>query len=1516
MPDGQPGLAVFVSKPLNGGPGVTEKLSPLKRAFMALQDAEARLDAATRGPIAIVGAGCRLPGGIQSLDALWKLLEGGMDATREVPRDRWNVDAFFDPDPAAPDRMYTKRGGFLDDIANFDATHFGISAGEAVEMDPQQRMILEVAWEALEDAGIDPSGLEGSQTGVYVGITNDEYGTRTMGTGRHTVWSGAGSMRSVAAGRLAYMLGLQGPNLTIDTACSSSLVTTHFACQALRAGECDVAVSVGVNAILNPEPTVHFCKLGILAVDGRCKTFDASADGYSRGEGCAVVVLRRLEDALRDGDPIHAVILGSAINQDGKSAGLTAPNGRAQQEVIRTALTRAGVAPAEVGLIEAHGTGTQLGDPIEVQALDGVLSKGRAAESPFHLASIKANIGHLEGAAGLAGVLRGMLSLERETIPPHRGFVTPNPHIPWADLTARVPTDPVPWPRAEQRRVVGVSAFGLSGTNAHLVLTEAPAAAPPSPSSGPTLLAVSAATVSALETARAAWITALHNDASLLDFAQTAAEGRAQLRHRFAVVAETPAEAREHLAAAPMTAIGPEIPRVAFLFTGQGSQRPGMGQALYLREPLFRDVIDLCDAVIQSERGESLIDVMFGADERIHDTAWTQPALVALEIGLAQLWRARGIEPTVVLGHSVGQYAAAVTAGVLNIDDAMRLVAARGQLMAALPRNGAMAAVFAPVDVVAPFLAAHQNEVDVAAVNHAGEVVISGRTERVDSVLAALTAKGIENLKLTVSHAFHSPLMEPMLDAFSKVARDVTFSAPLLPMISDTTGARAGAEITDPETWIRHCRDAIRFSDALLALPEVEVLLEVGPRPVLLGLAGRTLDPMPQLVPTLRDGKDDVRANLDAARTLWLAGATLDLPAVTRPAGGHRTRAPLTPFASERFWIDRPDGPSAATNTGSEAWKVDWEPVPEPATPEITGSWMLFMDDGGVGEGLAKALEARGAEAVRVPYETDDEQVTALIVDNRPDHVVWLAAVDHSDPLALARPLGGALNVARALADGKLRATLALVTRRAVAAGEVPVLSPAQATLWGLGRSIGLENPALRVLRLDIDDNPAPDRLVALLAQGVEDELALRGDAVLGARITRATLPEAPATAPQGTVLITGGLGGLGLQVATWLTEQDVSGVLLCSRRAPDDDVRSTLETLRGAGVPVDFVQADVTRAEDVVRLIEMVPHDAPLRGVIHAAGVLDNGMLQDQTWARFETVLAPKVQGAWNLHEATRELPLDWFVMFSSITGFLGGPGQSSYAAANAFLDALAAHRRGLGLAGLAMGFGPWAGEGMAVGADGLGSMGRLAPDDALATMSRALNGEQAHLGVLRIPNPNLRRPPIHGWIPPRLAHLPDDVYAKSMLAGAMPAPNKPAISLASLPLRERAEAAARIVEEQVRTVLSVPGEIDRDVSIGELGLESLAAVELRNRINVAADVIMPMAALMQQPSVNQIVATILEELPSAEQELPVPVEDDVPAPLPEFANYLFAALGGVVVTIASWMLYGWWISNGMPGS
>ncbi|MDP9362225.1 MAG: type I polyketide synthase, partial [Acidobacteriota bacterium] len=671
----------------------------MQRAAIALKQMRSKIDVLEQEknePIAIVGAGCRMPGGVSDLASYWRLLRDGRDAIIRVPPDRWDADAYYDPDPTAPWKMYTRHGGFLEQkIDQFDPDFFGIAPREAITMDPQQRMLLEVAWEALENAGIAADDLIGTETGVYVGFITGDYG-RVPFQAVDPVdqpYLGMGNDISFAAGRLSYVLRLQGPCMVVATACSSTLVSTHLACEALRSRECDIALSGGVSLMVYPDNSIVLAKMRATSPDGRSKAFDAAADGFGRGEGCAVVVLKRLSDALRDRDNILALIRGSAVNHGGMSGGMTVPSGPAQEKVIRNALSAAHVTAEEIDYIESHGTGTPLGDPIELQALETVFGGGRAAGRPLQVGSVKTNIGHLEAAAGIASILKVALALEHEQIPPHLHFNTPNPRVPWREMHLAIPTALEPWKRNAHPRRAGVSSFGLSGVNAHMILEEAPveAARAADPARSHHLLIVSAKTEAALtELARryAGFLRDPAFDGSLSDVCLTANTGRTRFQHRLAVTAANVSELCDRLEAKKWSASQArpkERNRIAFLFTGQGSQYAGMGRELYDAEPAFRQSIDRCAEILGPHIQRSLVDVLFGASSPIDETAYTQPSLFALEYSLAVLWRSWGIEPSFVLGHSVGEYVAACVAGVFSLEEGLALIAARGRLMQALP---------------------------------------------------------------------------------------------------------------------------------------------------------------------------------------------------------------------------------------------------------------------------------------------------------------------------------------------------------------------------------------------------------------------------------------------------------------------------------------------------------------------------------------------------------------------------------------------------------------------------------------------------------------------------------------------------------------------------------------------------------------------------------------------------------------------------------------------------------------
>uniref|UniRef100_A0A5Q5CAB1 Beta-ketoacyl synthase n=1 Tax=Mycobacterium sp. (strain JLS) TaxID=164757 RepID=A0A5Q5CAB1_MYCSJ len=875
---------------------------------------------------AIVGYAARFPGA-QDADEFWDLLRDGREAISEVPQDRWNVDEFFDPEPGAPGKVVTRRAGFVDDVTGFDAPFFGMSTREVRLMDPQHRLLLETAWRAVEHSGTAPTDLANSNTGVFVGLATHDYlgmASDELSYPEIEAYMAIGTSNAAAAGRISYRLGLQGPAVAVDTACSSSLVAIHQACQALQLGECDLALAGGANVLLTPATMITFSNAHMLAPDGRCKTFDAAADGYVRGEGCGVIVIKRLEDALRDGDRIRAVIRGSAINQDGASGGLTVPNGVAQQRVITDALKRAGVRAGDVGYLEAHGTGTSLGDPIEAQAAGEVLGAGREPSRPLLIGSAKTNIGHLEAAAGIAGVIKVILSLEHETLPKHLNFTTPSPHIPWDRLAVKVVTESTPWERNGRPRIAGVSSFGFAGTNAHVILEEAPEstvtpAATPEPGERFSLLPLSARTPSALVRIAdryRSWMTT-HPEATLADVCFTASTARAHLEQRAALVVDSRESAVELLGAlaedrpAPGLVRGEshDTPKTAWLFTGQGSQYPGMARELFDTEPVFAETMKQCAAAVADVLEKPLLDVIFDAHgpeaaETLRQTSYAQPALFAVEMGLARLWQSWGFEPDVVLGHSVGQYAAACVAGVLGLEDGARLMAERGRLFGSLPAGGRMVAVFTAAERVENITDEYPR-LSVAAYNGAN-TVLSGPAGDLEKAVATLAADGVRCDWLDTSHAFHSALLDPILDEFESYAQQIEYAAPQRVLIDNRTGAALGwSAKLDGTYWRRHARQPVEFAKSVRTLAELncKVLLEIGPRPVLTAAAlSAWPDPAtaPRAIASLRRNTADHRQITEALADAYVLGHRPDFAAIQRP-DAHKLDLPTYPFEHRQY---------------------------------------------------------------------------------------------------------------------------------------------------------------------------------------------------------------------------------------------------------------------------------------------------------------------------------------------------------------------------------------------------------------------------------------------------------------------------------------------------------------------------------------------------------------------------------------------------------------------------------------
>lgn len=1637
-------------------------------------------------PIAIVGIGCRFPGA-DGPEAFWRLLSGGVDATAEVPADRWDVDAFYNPDPSVPGTAVTRRGGFLDQVDQFDFQFFGISPRESAQMDPQQRLLLEVAWEALEDAGQVPDALAGSRTGVFVGISTNDYGFLRLGQPQLVdAYTGTGNALSIAANRLSYTFDFHGPSLSVDTACSSSLVAVDLACRSLRDGECSMALAAGVNVILSPALAINFSKARVMAPDGRCKTFDADADGYVRGEGAGVVVLKPLRRALEDNDPVYAVIRGSATNSDGRTNGLIAPSGRAQERVVTEAFRRAGLPAGAVQYVEAHGTGTAIGDAIEANALGTVLAEGRPDGSRCLVGSVKTNIGHLEAAAGIAGLIKVALSLQHRAIPGSLNYTEPNPHILFESLPLEVVSTLTPWP-AGSRAVAGVSSFGFGGTNAHVVLTEAPQvrSSHPDDDAAPRaeLLALSARSPEALtalvgEYEMALFSSGLAGAGALADLCYTAGARRGHHDYRLAVVGDSAAALFESLSAYRLGESRPGLSvghcsaglavrsaSVTFIFSGQGSQWHGMAQRLQAEEPVFADALAACDNALHPHLGHSILKELArqnGPEDKskLSDIGILQPTIFAIQVALAALWRSWGVEPAAVVGHSLGEVAAAHVAGALSLEDAARVICARARMLRGVRGRGAMMVTETTLAEAQELIAGHEREVAVAASNSHRSTVLAGERAVLEELMAQLAKRDRFCRWIEVDVASHSPQMEALGAGLRGSLVKLKPTAPTVPMYSTVTGELVGEQLLDADYWVSNLCSPVRFSAALRRLLETghDTFVEVSPHPILLTGAREDAEQLHRsvtLLPSMRRDDEGRSTMLGSLGALYTRGHPVAWEQIY-PQNSHCVPAPTYPWQRVHSWLDA--GSIAAPRHGSTAASGGWrgpirsaaqpatvlaevdvttgalsaeqlrelactaaelafgpgsrsvgelslrgtpagagtlqfaltndafecyagaagghwsllatgtlvtgqaaEPVVVAADPRDRsyvlrwqpasivadgsgrsdnrtaepGSW-LILSDGPVADTLRDHLEAQSQSCVLVEAVVGLAEIERVSADSyridpeKPEHFaellraafggdrppcrgvvqLWNLLISDDESLDTATTLGSLSVVhlvqALMLSGWPESPRLWLVTRGAQPAGwdESGPAAPAvgQAPVWGLARSIDHEHPELRATAVDLSTDSGTEELRALFSEiwsdNSETDVALRGHRRYVARLEPLAGPsEQPgefAARPDASYLITGGLGAVGGKIAGWLVERGARHLVLMGRSAPSAAARATLDALRAAGAEVTVAQADVTNADDVAAVLATIGATMPpLRGVVHAAGTVDDAILARLDAAKLRAVMAPKVQGAWNLHTLTVDAELDFFVLFSSAASVLGSPGAANYGAANAFLDALAWHRRAGGRPALSVNFGPWAGLGMFTNSElhrhfshyGVEGMPAAAYFAALAALLAGPASQATQVLVLDI---DWAR-----WRPSAQSPL-----LRNLQAAVPGGPGGPATASGLFEAVQAADPAQRqqLLETYLRDLVAgklglAPSGLDVTAPLNNLGVDSLITLELRIQVERELGIVVPVARLLDGPSVVSLASWLSEQLaPSGAaghaEPIPVPgtgAAPDVGLPTPE---------------------------------
>jgi phthiocerol/phenolphthiocerol synthesis type-I polyketide synthase B len=1454
----------------------------------------------TGEPIAVIGVGCRFPGGISGPESLWQFLADGQSAVTEIPAERWAPFDDGSPERAALLSGTTKWGSFLHDVDAFDAEFFEILPREAAKMDPQQRLLLEVAWEALEYAGTPPSSLRRSQTGVFVGASVSEYGyLASMDLPSVDAWNNTGGALSVIANRLSYFLDLRGPSIAVDTACSSSLVAIHLACQSLRTGDSDLALAGGVNLLMSPAVFRGFDQAAALSPTGACHAFDAAADGFVRGEGCGVAVLKRLGDAQRDGDRIMAVVPGSAVNQDGRSNGLMAPNPSAQMAVLRRAYDIAGVSPLDVDYVEAHGTGTFLGDPIEARALGTVLGRGRPAHAPLLIGAVKSNLGHLEAAAGIAGFIKTVLAVQRATIPRNLHFESPNPHIAFDQMRLKVVGEHQQWPSSGRVRRAGISSFGFGGTNAHVVLEQAPAAKPavPAPIPAVTTLLVSGKNGERLASTAAMvadWMVGDGAGVPLADIAHTLDHHRDRHRKFATVCARDRTQAvaglRSLAAAEPADAVvGPHDGQcragTVFVYSGQGSHWAGMGRQLLADEPVFANAVAELEPIFLEHVGFSLQQVLADG-EAVRGDARVQPVLVGLQLALTELWRSYGVHPDAVIGHSVGEVSAAVVAGALRVSDGFKVVANRARLMSRLAGQGAVALL--KLDAAAASAAiADYPQVSVAGYLAPRQTVVAGIPDQVDAVIAAVSGQNRFARRVNMEVASHTALMEGILPELRAELSELRPNSPGIPFFS-TVVEPTSVPVLDADYWLANVRQPVRFADAVAAAgADHGTFIEISAHPMLTQAVTETLEPAHHhSIGTLRrDGDDTLTFHVS------LTAAHPAQPRPTPHPPEPHPVLPATPWHRTRHWVAaaKPRGASAPGGVPADWFgELTW-PVRALSAADIStkDSWLVVAEPA-IGAEFSRLLDSGAQVTILPPAVLSGQADPAALVNELAgmSHVLYAPEVSSNglDAESGYQLFHSARKLTAAMTRMLLPPKLFLLTRDAQPLSEAAAANPAQAVLWGLGRTLALEHPEIWGAVVDVDESvSAQDTAHLLLAEAHsgdgEDQIVYRDGARHVPRLRRV---QPPAATPVGLArddchLVIGATGNIGPALIKQLADMGAASIVAVSRN-PGAGLVELAHSLQEQGCKLVTVAADASDEAAMGALFDRFGADLPPLGGIYLAAFGGGPVtLQDMTEQDVAAMFRPKLDVLSLVHQLSLAQPVSRFVLFSSISGLLGSRWLAHYAATTTFLDAFAHARRAAGLAATTVNWGFWKSladrqseqELNVTIESGLVPMADDVAIKALAAVTDAAVGVRAivvaadwdRLGAAYRTRASL--------------HIIDD-----LIAGAEPAAGDvaglgvPAAPTSSTDFREalsscQADGRRALLMDHVTALvagvmgLESPHSLDPHAGFFHFGMDSLMSVTLQRALTASLGITVPTSVVFDYPTVDALVNHLAATLP-----------------------------------------------------